>query len=201
MGGGSADAATTLWALNRLYNLKLEVETLREAGAQIGSDVPFFLTSGQALAEGRGERIIELEFPTDYSVLLAFPGVFISAAEAYRRAKISLTNPLSDCKIHRRLAPEKFWGWVGSQKNDLAAGITAAYPVVARGIEAMSSLGARFAGMTGSGSAVFGLFEGALTPKAWQRWPDLERWTIWPARPLRTTGSLLPAAGWVPSGG
>ena len=201
MGGGSSDAASTLWGVNKLYNLNLHVERLRELAAELGSDVPFFLTSGQAIAEGRGDQLVEVDWPVDYHLLLGFPGVPVSAAEGYRRARISLTNPLSDCKIHRRLAPEKFWGWVGSQENDLAAGITASYPVVARGIEAMNSLGARYAGMTGSGSAVFGLFDEPLAPTLWQTRLTSQEWRVWPARPLRITGSLLPATGWVSPGG
>lgn len=201
MGGGSSDAASTLWGVNKLCGLGLSDQKLRELGAELGSDVPFFLSSGQAIAEGRGERLTEVDWPLEYHILLAFPGVPISASEGYRRAKISLTNPLSDCKIQRRLAPERFWGWVGSQENDLTAGITASYPVVARGIEAMQSLGSRFAGMTGSGSAVFGLFDRPLSPNDWQLWPVAGEWRIWTARPLRNSRNLLPAIGWDSPGG
>lgn len=202
MGGGSADAASTLWAVNHLYELGLEVEQLRSLGAVLGSDVPFFLTSGQALATGRGEVLTPLDLPIDYEVRIAFPGFPVRAAEAYAKAKTSLTNPLADCSFRRCSSPEKFWEWIRSHDNDLACGITAAYPAVARGIGAMRSLGARHAGMTGSGSAVFGLFarhEGGGNPAS--EWPLSGAWAVWSARPLKTGEDVLPAAGVVSPGG
>jgi 4-diphosphocytidyl-2-C-methyl-D-erythritol kinase len=202
MGGGSADAACTLWAVNRLYGLGFNNERLRSIGAELGSDVPFFLTSGQALATGRGEVLTELDLPIDYEVRIAFPGILVRASEAYALAKSSLTNPLADCSFRRCPSPEEFWEWIGSHDNNLAAGITATYPAVARGIGAMRSLGARHAGMTGSGSAVFGLFARRETgeyPES--EWPLSGAWAVWSARPLKTPGKVLPAAGVVSPGG
>jgi 4-diphosphocytidyl-2-C-methyl-D-erythritol kinase len=202
MGGGSSDAACTLWAVNRLYDLGLDRDRLRSIAALLGSDVPFFLSSGQALATGRGEVLSELDLPTDYEVRIAFPGFPVSAAEAYARTKTSLTNPLADCSFRPRLSPEEFWAWIGSHDNDLACGVTATYPVVARGIGAMRSLGARHAGMTGSGSAVFGLFtrrEAGGNPNS--TWPLSGEWAVWSARPVKTQAGGLPAAGVVSPGG
>ena len=201
MGGGSADAACTLWAVNRLYDLGLDLDRMRSLAALLGSDCPFFLTSGQALATGRGELLTELDLPIDYEVRIAFPGFPVSASEAYGRTKTSLTNPLADCSF-RCPSPEEFWAWIGSHDNDLARGVTATYPVVARGIEAMRSLGARHAGMTGSGSAVYGLFtrhEEGENPDS--SWPLSGAWAVWTARPLKTQGGGLPAAGVVSPGG
>lgn len=202
MGGGSADAVCTLWAVNRLFDLGLDTERLRSLAALLGSDCPFFLTCGQALATGRGERLTELDLPIDYEVRIAFPGFPVSASEAYARTKTTLTNPLADCSFRPCPSPEEFWAWIGSHDNDLARGVTATYPVVARGIGAMRSLGARHAGMTGSGSAVFGLFtrQEAGAEPAWV-WPLSGAWAVWSARPLRTQEGGLPAAGVVSSGG
>jgi 4-diphosphocytidyl-2-C-methyl-D-erythritol kinase len=185
MGGGSADAACVLRSINRLLELKISEPCLRQMALDLGSDVPFFLTGGQALAEGRGERLIELNWPLNYSILIAFPNLVVPAAEGYRRAKISLTNPLACHTFHCCLTLEEFWSWVGSQDNDLAAGVTATYPAVARGITAIRSLGARYAGMTGSGSAVFGLFDRPLTSDDWERWLVSGTWKVWATRPVR----------------
>jgi 4-diphosphocytidyl-2-C-methyl-D-erythritol kinase len=202
LGGGSADAACTLWALDRLFGLGCDTARLRSLGALLGSDVPFFLSSGQALATGRGEALTELDLPVDYGVTIAYPKLEIRAAEAYALTKCSLTNPLADCSFRRCPGPEEFWAWIGSHHNDLACGITAAYPVVARGIEAMRSLGACHAGMTGSGSAVFGLFPSLdAAEQARRRWPLGSAWAVWSARPLKTPRTVLPAAGEVTPGG
>ena len=72
LGGGSSDAAATLLGLNRLWGLHLARDELEELAAQLGSDVPFFLAGGAALAEGRGERITPLPSPPTFWLVLAF---------------------------------------------------------------------------------------------------------------------------------
>jgi 4-diphosphocytidyl-2-C-methyl-D-erythritol kinase len=84
LGGGSSNAAAVLTGLNQLWNLSLEVETLVELGARLGSDVPFFIYGGTALAEGRGEQIKPLPSFQQAKVLLVAPkGKGLSAAEVY----------------------------------------------------------------------------------------------------------------------
>ena len=73
LGGGSSDAASTLWAVNHLFDLGIDSEALKTLAAELGSDVPFFLTAGQARAEGRGEALTELDWPLEYHVQIAFP--------------------------------------------------------------------------------------------------------------------------------
>jgi len=194
LGGGSSDAASTLWGLNRLFDLGLTVAEMQELGAGIGSDIPFFLTSGQALAEGRGERLHEYSWPLDFEVAIAFPGIPISAREGYARARPRLTNPLPSGSLKRYLAPGRFWDWIRSQENDLAAGVCAAYPVVSSGVKAMHTLGAAFAGVTGSGSAVFGLFARSTSEDVCTRWPAEGSWFVQTARPIRSHDLPLPAS-------
>jgi 4-diphosphocytidyl-2-C-methyl-D-erythritol kinase len=84
LGGGSSNAAAALKGLNQLWNLSLEAETLGELGAVLGSDVPFFIYGGTALAEGRGEQVRPLPCFPPAKVLLAVPaGKALSAAEVY----------------------------------------------------------------------------------------------------------------------
>ena len=84
LGGGSSDAAAVLSGLNKLWGLSLKKETLREIGAGLGSDVPFFLYGGTALAAGRGELVCPLPSFPKTKVLLAAPaGMALSAAQVY----------------------------------------------------------------------------------------------------------------------
>ena len=194
LGGGSSDAAATLWGMNQLFDLGLNVAEMQEIGAGIGSDVPFFRTSGQALAEGRGERLQEFSWPVDFEVVIAFPGIPISAREGYSRVRPRLTNPIPSGSFNRYLAPGRFWAWIRSQENDLAAGVCAAYPVVSSGVKAMRTLGATLAGVTGSGSAVFGLFPRSTFADVRTRWPAEGSWLIRIARPIRSDDLPLPAS-------
>ena len=86
LGGGSSDAAATIVALNRLWNLQLSLTEQRRLAAALGSDVPFFLTGGTALATGRGERITPLPpLPQYWVVLVLLPRV-LSTAAVYQAA-------------------------------------------------------------------------------------------------------------------
>jgi 4-diphosphocytidyl-2-C-methyl-D-erythritol kinase len=83
LGGGSSDCAAVLRGANELFELGLSREELIEIGAELGSDVPFFFSSGSALVSGRGESFEPLNAPLDYSLVLINPGIHISTAEAF----------------------------------------------------------------------------------------------------------------------
>jgi 4-diphosphocytidyl-2-C-methyl-D-erythritol kinase len=195
LGGGSSDCAATLRAVHDRLGLGLSTATLYRLAGDLGSDVPFFLTSGQALAEGRGERLTELAWPTNYHVCIAFPGIPVSAREGYSRARITLTNPLIDGTIRRYLTPGSFGGWVQSCANDLEQGVAAYVPEVTQGVEAMRALGAIHAAMTGSGSALFGVFERPVPADIAERWPVAGSWRVMAARPVRISGLPVPSTG------
>ena len=93
LGGGSSDAAATLLGLNRLHDFKLGVESLHQIAAGLGSDIPFFLTSGAARCTGRGEIIQALPSPTSMPVLLLKPSFGIPTPDAYRRWQSSEQIP------------------------------------------------------------------------------------------------------------
>lgn len=188
LGGGSSDAAVTLRTLHDRLALGLPPGRLFELADDLGSDVPFFLTSGQALAEGRGEQLSELDLPTNYHVCIAFPGRIVSAREGYAQARISLTNPLSHITIGRFSTPESYVGWVQTLANDLEPGVSQLVPEVAQGVRAMRELGAIHAAMTGSGSAVFGIFPEPLPGDMAKRWPATGSWQVFTARPVRVSG-------------
>ena len=85
LGGGSSDAAATLWGLNRLWGLRWPRARLSELAGRLGMDVPFFLTGGPALATGRGERVKRLPAAGGYALVLVNPRVPLSTVEVYER--------------------------------------------------------------------------------------------------------------------
>jgi len=93
LGGGSSDAASTLLALNKLFETKLPRETLVEMAEPIGSDIPFFIFQSAALCKGRGELVTPLRLKDDLSVLLLKPGFGVSTAWAYSHWRDSLEIP------------------------------------------------------------------------------------------------------------
>ncbi len=90
LGGGSSDAAMTLLGLNRVHDFKLSVDLMHELAASLGSDVPFFLTTGASRCTGRGEIIVPAPSPTPMSVLLLKPSFSVPTPDAYDRWKQSL---------------------------------------------------------------------------------------------------------------
>lgn len=128
LGGGSSDAATTLLGLNRLHGFPLGVEALAELAGNLGSDIPFFLTTGAARCSGRGEKITPVPSPPPLPVLLLKPDFGVATPDAYRRwsdskelpgipylpqdiAGLSLVNDLERpvFEKHRFLAELKQW--------------------------------------------------------------------------------------------
>ena len=93
LGGGSSDAAMTLLGLNRLHDHPLGVETLHQIAASLGSDIPFFLTTGAARCTGRGEKIEPVPSPPALSVLLIRPSFGVETPDAYKRWKQSFELP------------------------------------------------------------------------------------------------------------
>ena len=93
LGGGSSDAATTLVGLNRLYAHPLGVEAIHQLASSLGSDIPYFLTTGAARCTGRGENIQPVPSPRPFSILLLKPSFGVETPDAYIRWKQSLELP------------------------------------------------------------------------------------------------------------
>jgi 4-diphosphocytidyl-2-C-methyl-D-erythritol kinase len=159
LGGGSADAAATLLALNHLWKLDLDATTLARIGARLGADVPFFLVGGTALGLGRGDDIYPLdELPVVHVVVLR-PGFGVSTVDAYGWYDKEIRRPRRE--PHLRLTPAGWPSWSATLRNDLEPVVTKHHPAVGRLRQSLVDAGAAFAAMSGSGSAVFGLFERA----------------------------------------
>jgi len=158
LGGGSADAALVLRELPRLWGLDVTEETLRELALQLGSDVPYFLGPGSALARGRGEQLSYTQLEIPYTILLCSPDIHVSTAWAYRGVTASGIRDLPDLLVILREGLEDPTLLRGSLINDFEPTVFASYPEIQRVKETMLDSGAVYASMSGSGSSVFGLF-------------------------------------------
>ena len=159
LGGGSSDAASTLVGLDRLWGTGLGPELLRDIGAAIGSDVPFFIGNIYAIMEGRGERIHPLQGASEMTLLLVNPLIPVSTAWAYEACQIRLTKKPVDIKLFCQTLARKDFDTLNSMLvNDLEMAVIAAHPEIGRIKESLYRLGASAAAMSGSGSTVFGVF-------------------------------------------
>jgi len=156
LGGGSSDAATVLLGLNAFFGHPFSRPQLMAAGRRLGADVPFFLHGGPALATGIGDVLAPCPDLAPRDVLLIFPAINVSTADVYRGLNLGLTkcrdpfkkDPLKD----QRFDPARHLF------NDLESVAVARYPQIDAAKSLLIEAGAIGALMSGSGSAVFGLF-------------------------------------------
>ncbi len=171
LGGGSSDAAYTLIGLNKLWQLGLELPRLREIGATLGSDVPFFLGSAAAVASSRGEVLCPEHLLPGLALLIVKPEASISTAMAYKSVSESrkpsgcshdLTNheeKLNNIKlIIGKLNSETIAPPYDLLHNDFERIAIEMHPVIGEIKRGLGRAGAEAALLSGSGSAVFGLF-------------------------------------------
>ncbi len=175
LGGASSNAAATLLALNRIWEVGLDGSSLSRLAARLGADVPFFLAGGTALGLGRGDDIYPLAELPPLDVVVMRPGFGVATAEAYgwydadtRRRKPPTPRPI----------PPGWPAWAATLRNDLEPPVTRHHPTITRIRQSLLDAGAVTAAMSGSGSSVFGLFE--RTDAARRTARDLARpgWTV-----------------------
>lgn len=155
LGGGSSDATAVILALNELYELGLSEEKLIETAAMIGSDTAFFVRNTSQLCTGRGEKMTPIELPLQGKYLVvAKPEEGVSTKEAY-----SGVTPAEPAVRLIDALKKPIGEWQGIVKNDFEPHIFAAHPAIAELKKMMLDAGAVYASMSGSGSAVFGIFE------------------------------------------
>ncbi|NGZ78127.1 4-(cytidine 5'-diphospho)-2-C-methyl-D-erythritol kinase [Saccharibacillus alkalitolerans] len=158
LAGGSSDAAAALRGLNRLWELGLSEAELEELGAELGSDVPFCVRGGTALATGRGEKLETLPNPPRCWVVLAKPPINVSTADVYGNLKAGeiAVHP-SSSKMREALERGSFRDVCGGLGNVLEDVTLKLYPAVERLKKVTESLGADGVLMSGSGPTVFAL--------------------------------------------
>lgn len=154
LGGGSSDAATMLQGLHARYGMEMSMDELATIALEIGSDCPFFLLGEPAIGRGRGEKLSP--FPLDlspYWLVLFNPGLHVSTREAY--AGVTLQPPVVSLE---ELLQKPVGQWRGQLHNVFEDSVFRLYPDIRMIKEALYDSGAVYASMSGSGSAVYGLF-------------------------------------------
>jgi 4-diphosphocytidyl-2-C-methyl-D-erythritol kinase len=158
LAGGSSDAAATLRGLNRLWNLNISDEELRLLGAELGSDVPFCVTGGTALATGRGEVLTPLENPPQCWVILAKLPINVSTADVYGTFRVEQVDQHPSARQMIEAINRHSFSEVCEQLGNVLEDVTfKLHPEVRQLKEAMIRLGADGVLMSGSGPTVFGL--------------------------------------------
>lgn len=162
MGGGSSNAAAALMGFNRLWSLNWPMEKLAQAGARLGSDVPFFFHGPSSVCAGRGEKVTPIDRPRPRFVLLIFPRMMMSTPAVYRRFdEMELASV-----AHIEQPPDwKYWATLEAEDllpllvNDLEApAFSLSQPLAMLRDKIESKLG-RIVRMSGSGSTLFTLFD------------------------------------------
>lgn len=159
LGGGSADAAFALKAMNVFLKEPLSNDKLMVLALELGSDCPFFLLNTPAIGRGRGDQLAPIGIDlSGYWILLVNPGIHVSTREAYEGSNPKpwdnpigsiVTLPVSD--------------WPNMLVNDFETTVFPKYPLIERVKEELYSMGAVYASMSGSGSTVFGIFKSQPT--------------------------------------
>jgi 4-diphosphocytidyl-2-C-methyl-D-erythritol kinase len=156
LGGGSSDAASTLRGLMELSGFQLEEKELFELGSQLGSDIPFFLKGKPALIGGRGERIIQELPPLKLFLVILYPKKPLSSSAIYRLYDLSLTKGGGENRIIRDFPPRKWEEFLYNALEEVAERVL---PEIKEMKNLLRQKGAKGVLMTGSGSAVFGIYE------------------------------------------
>jgi 4-diphosphocytidyl-2-C-methyl-D-erythritol kinase len=179
LGGGSSNAAVTLLALQKLWNVELATRDLLTIGAKLGADVPFFFMGGTCLGIGRGDEVYPLEDCAAPFLLLVNAGTPLPTAQVYADLPAELTNPIATAKMPLSLeaayantrsrhpvsgqasdqASESMRPGCFRLHNDLEISAFARYPMIGEIKKRLEDMGARGVLMSGSGSTVFAIFD------------------------------------------
>ncbi|MDX2248270.1 MAG: 4-(cytidine 5'-diphospho)-2-C-methyl-D-erythritol kinase [Bacteroidia bacterium] len=155
LGGGSSDAAFTLKGLNQLFSLGLSDPSLAEIAAKLGADVPFFIYNQPLLARGIGTDLTAVDLPLPGRLEVVTPNIHSSTVAAYKSLDYRMFDPERDLLSVLKLPVNQ---WREFLVNDLEVPVFAMYPQLKEIKENFYQRGAIYAAMSGSGSAVFGLF-------------------------------------------
>ncbi len=173
LGGGSSDAATTLLALNELWDLRLPETELAALGLPLGADVPVFIQGFSSWGEGVGERLTPVELPARWYLIL-YPGVGVSTRLVFQSPELTRNSPLITIRAF----------FESGGRNDCESAVRALCPEVGEALDWLE----RFAParLTGTGSSVFASFAGAAeAERLAARVPD--RWQGMVARGLNVS--------------
>lgn len=161
LAGGSGNAAMTLCGLNAFWSLGLQEEDLLDLAAELGSDVPFCLHGGVAVASGRGEKVAWLDAPGPRHYVLVCPPLEVASGWAYNRWKMELTKDASCINLISSVMQAGDANRLAScLHNDLEPAVRETHPEIDRARALLSDAGLKGILMSGSGPTVFGLAPG-----------------------------------------
>ena len=154
MGGGSADCAFTLRAINDIMRLGLSDDKLREYAARLGADCAFFVNPQPSYAEGIGEKLTPIDLSLkEYKIAIVKPPVAVSTKVAFSGVDVAI--PIRSC---RDIVMQPIETWRAELHNDFEKTVFAVHPELGVIKKRLYSLGAVYASMSGSGSAIYGIF-------------------------------------------
>lgn len=172
LGGGSSNGAHALRLLNQVFDLALTPEELKTYALQLGSDCPFFIEDKPMLGSGRGEVLTEISISLSGKFfVIVKPGVHVSTTEAYRGV-IPMRHQTGINDIIEKKPIEQ---WSQFLKNDFENSVFPKYPVIRDIKNMLYKQGALYASMSGSGSAVFGIFEDPIDLT--EHFPEMIYWS------------------------
>lgn len=155
LGGGSADAAFMITALNKAFELDLSDNEMEHCASLLGSDCAFFIRNVPAIASGRGEVLNPFSMSlAGKSLIVHYPGIHVSTADAYAGVL-----PDDQREPLQSILSQSTSEWKNKLINDFEKGIGQLHPSIPLAVEKLYDAGAQYASMTGSGSAVYGIFE------------------------------------------
>ncbi|HEX8279441.1 MAG TPA: 4-(cytidine 5'-diphospho)-2-C-methyl-D-erythritol kinase, partial [Segetibacter sp.] len=159
LGGGSADAAFMLRMLDKKFQLHLTNEQLLKYALLLGSDCPFFITNKPCFATGRGEKMLPIQLDLSaYKIVLVYPGIHVSTSEAFSKLK-----PVVPGKNLQQLIQQPIGNWKDEIVNNFEEPVFQLYPEIKKVKDDLYNAGAQYSSMTGTGSAVFGIFDNNAT--------------------------------------
>lgn len=156
LGGGSSNAALTLRILNKLEKTDLSDEDLIDLSRDLGADIPFFIKGKPGLGTGLGQQIEPLDIQPEGWILTIYPGFESSTAEAYEQCE---PNPNPEFSLKQILMEEEIDQWQYLLTNDLEPPVIAQNHLIGNIRDQLYDFGAIYSAMSGSGSAVFGIFD------------------------------------------
>jgi len=155
LGGGSADAASCILGLNKIFNLKITEEKISTIASKLGADCAFFIKNKPVFAEGVGDQFtpIEVNLKGKHFVVI-YPNIHVSTPEAYKHVK-----PRGVGKSIKEILKQPVKSWKGELINDFEYSVFQQYPFIQEVKNELYSNGALYASLSGSGSTVFGVFD------------------------------------------
>ena len=160
LGGGSADAAATLIALNNLLDLSLSPDELIPIGKSIGADVPFCLLGGTRFAQGIGEILAPIDAYSSYYIVLAKPEVNISTASVFQKLSLDMDNIHPSIRLLKEdVRCSDLTIFTSHMGNYLSSVTETDYPIIRNIRKHLDDCGAAISLMSGSGPTVFGIFD------------------------------------------